>query len=173
MDETATSVVPTVDGSGEPIRFPFDDEFQQGLAALALRDTAFMRRCSHLLYPAHFENVGLAGAVQIALRNFKQYGSAIDKASLKIAVADALNKEIIGEADRPMVVDAIKKAFTDNLPSAAPLEAKLAEFARHQAVTAAILRSAEALNKDEYETIEDTMKKALDVGANEEGDAYD
>lgn len=173
MDETTANVVPTVDGSGEPIRFPFDDEFQQGLAALALRDTAFMRRCSHLLYPAHFESVGLAGAVQIALRHFKQYGSAIDRASLKIAVADALNKKVIGEADKPMVIDAVKKAFTDNLPSAAPLEAKLAEFARHQAVTAAILRSAEALNKDEYETIEDAMKKALDVGANEEGDAYD
>ena len=72
-----------------------------------------------------------------------------------------------------MVVDAIKKAFTDNLPSAAPLEAKLAEFARHQAVTAAILRSAEALNKDEYETIEDTMKRLLMLAPTKRGDAYD
>lgn len=173
MSATSEELVPTVDASGEPIHFPFDEDFQSGLTALALRDTAFMRRCSHLLFPSHFDNIGNAGAVQIALRHFKTYGTAIDKASLKLAVADAIAKKIIGDGEKAIVVETIKQAFTDGLPSAAPIEAKLAEFARHQAVTAAILKSAEALNKDDFDGIESAMKKALDVGANEEGDAYD
>ena len=166
-------MVPTVDESGEPIHFPFDDEFQKGLVALAMRDTAFMRRCSHLLYPSHFDDVGNAGAVQIALRHFNKYGSAIDSASLKSAVADAIHAKVIGEADKALVIEAVKGAFLATLPASKPLEAKLAEFARHQAVTAAIFKSAEALNKDDFDSIETTMRKALDVGANEEGDAYD
>lgn len=166
-------MVPTVDESGQPIHFPFDDEFQKGLVALAMRDTAFMRRCSHLLYPSHFDDVGNAGAVQIALRHFNKYGSAIDSASLKSAVADAIHAKVIGEADKALVIEAVKGAFLATLPASKPLEAKLAEFARHQAVTAAIFKSAEALNKDDFDSIETTMRKALDVGANEEGDAYD
>lgn len=173
MSATSEELVPTVDASGKPIHFPFDEDFQSGLTALALRDTAFMRRCSHLLFPSHFDNIGNAGAVQIALRHFKTYGTAIDKASLKLAVADAIAKKIVGDGEKAIVVETIKQAFTDGLPSAAPIEAKLAEFARHQAVTAAILKSAEALNKDDFDGIESVMKKALDVGANEEGDAYD
>ena len=173
MDATTNEVVPTVDNDGNAIHYPFDEEFQNGLVALALRDTAFMRRCSHLLVPAHFDDIGNAGAVQIALRQFKQYGSAIDRASLKIAVADAIEKKVIGDADKKIVVDRIKDAFTHELPAAAPLEAKLADFARHQAVTAAIIKSVENLQKDDFEGIEKSMRKALDVGANEEGDAYD
>ena len=131
MSATSEELVPTVDASGEPIHFPFDEDFQSGLTALALRDTAFMRRCSHLLFPAHFDSIGNAGAVQIALRHFKTYGTAIDKASLKLAVADAIAKKIIGDGEKAIVVDTIKQAFTDGLPSSAPIEAKLAEFARH------------------------------------------
>lgn len=173
METTVENVVPTVDESGEPIHLPFDEAFQKGLTALALRDTAFMRRCSHLLFPAHFDDVGNAGAVQVALRHFKLYGSAIDPASLKVTVADAIEKKIIGEADKKIVIDAIREAFSHELPSSAPLETKLAEFARHQAVTAAILRSADALNKDDFDGIENAMRKALDVGVNEESEAYD
>lgn len=169
MDE----LVPTVDDSGEPIRYPFDEAFQKGLVTLSLRDTAFMRRCSHLLFPSHFDEMGNAGAVQIALRHFNKYGSAIDNASLKSAVADAISAKVIGESEKKIVIDAIKEAFTSDLPASKPLEAKLAEFARHQAVTAAILKSADALNKDDFDGIEKTMRKALEVGANEEGDAYD
>lgn len=173
MDTTDQNVVPAVDGSGEPIHYPFDEAFQKGLTALALRDTAFMRRCSHLLVPSHFDEIGNAGAVQIALRHFKTYGTAIDAASLKTAVADAISKRIVGDSEKSLVIDAIKEAFRHGLPASKPLEAKLAEFARHQAVTAAILKSADALNRDDFDTIETVMRKSLDVGANEEGDAYD
>jgi replicative DNA helicase len=167
------NLIPEVDESGESIHYSFDEDFQNGLASLALRDTAFMRRCSHLLVPNHFDDIGNAGAVQIALRHFRQYGSAIDRASLKVAVADAIHKKIIGDAEKKLVVDKIKEAFSSELPASAPLESKLAEFARHQAVTAAILKSADSLNKDDFDGIEKAMKQALDVGVNEEGDAYD
>lgn len=167
------SVVPTVDANGEKIVLPFDSEFQNGLVSLALRDTAFMRRCSHLLYPSHFEDVGNAGAVQIAVRHYKRFGCAIDKPSLEQALVDAIKEKVIGPADKKPVLDAIARAFKEGLPNSKPIEDRLATFAREQAVQKALLNSVDKLNKQDFDGIEKTMRKALEVGANEDGDAYD
>lgn len=166
-------VIPVKNSDGEVIQFPFDEAFQNGLTSLALRDTAFMRRCSHLLYPSHFDNIGNAAAVQIALRHFKRYGCAIDSASLKQALIDAVSEKILSSTDKPQAIEAIKRAFTHPLPSSKPLEDKLATFAREQAVSNALLSSVDKLNKQDFDGIQKTMRKALEVGANEEGDAYD
>lgn len=173
MDATSSKVIPTKDAEGKEVKFPFDSDFQKGIVTLALRDTAFMRRCSHLLFPSHFETIGEAGAVQIALRHFKKYGCAIDKPSLGTAVQDALNEKVIGSTEKAPTLEAIKEAFTSGIPSAAPLEAKLAEFAREQAVSYAILACVDKLQKQDFKGISDSMQKALDVGANEDGEAYD
>ena len=172
MDAT-TEVIPTKDAEGKEVKFPFDSDFQKGVVTLALRDTAFMRRCAHLLFPSHFETIGEAGAVQIALRHFKKYGCAIDKPSLGIAVKEALDSKVIGATEKTPTLEAIKEAFLSGIPSAPPLEAKLAEFARQQAVSYAILNSVDKLQKEDFEGIRKTMQKALDVGANEDGEAYD
>lgn len=166
-------IIPTKDSAGETIQFPFDEAFQNGLVSLALRDTAFMRRCSHLLYPSHFDNIGNAAAVQIALRHFKRYGCAIDAASLKQALVDAVNDKIIGATDKAQALEAVKRSFLHPIPASKPLEDKLATFAREQAVSNALLSSVDKLNKQDFDGIQKTMRKALDVGANEEGDAYD
>ena len=166
-------VIPVATQEGEVIHFPFDENFQSGLVTLALRDTAFMRRCSHLLYPSHFDDIGNAGAIQIALRHFKKYGCAIDIASLTNAIKDAIGQKIIGETEKAQTIEVIKNSFRGSIPSSAPLEEKLAVFAREQAVGYALLNSVEKLNKGDYDGISKAMKKALDVGANEEGEAYD
>lgn len=168
-----SEVIPVADENGEVIHFPFDEDFQTGLATLALRDTAFLRRNAHLLFPSHFDSIGNAGAVQIALSHFKRYGCAIDTPSLLNAIKDALAKKMISEADKPEVIGTIQNAFKNPIPSSAPIEAKLAEFAREQAVGSALLNCVEKLKKEDYEGIEKVMKKALDVGSNEEGEAYD
>ena len=173
MDATTEKVIPTKDAEGKEVKFPFDSDFQQGIVTLALRDTAFMRRCAHLLFPSHFETIGEAGAIQIALRHFKKYGCAIDKPSLGVTVKEALDSKVIGATEKTPTLEAIKTAFTSDIPAAAPLEAKLAEFARQQAVSSAILNSVDKLQKDDFKGIRDIMQKALDVGANEDGEAYD
>ena len=166
-------IIPTKDSAGETIQFPFDEAFQNGLVSLALRDTAFMRRCSHLLYPSHFDNIGNAAAVQIALRHFKRYGCAIDGASLKQALMDAVDQKMVSSTDKPEMLEAVKRAFSNPIPASKPLEDRLATFAREQAVSNALLSSVEKLNKQDFDGIQKTMRKALEVGANEEGDAYD
>lgn len=166
-------IIPTKDSAGETIQFPFDEAFQNGLVSLALRDTAFMRRCSHLLYPSHFDNIGNAAAVQIALRHFKRYGCAIDGASLKQALMDAIDQKMVSSTDKPEMLEAVKRAFSNPIPASKPLEDRLATFAREQAVSNALLSSVEKLNKQDFDGIQKTMRKALEVGANEEGDAYD
>ena len=173
MDASTKNVIPVEDSEGKEIKFPFDENFQKGVVTLALRDSAFMRRCAHLLFPSHFETVGEAGAVQIALRHFKKYGCAIDVASLKVAISDAIKEKVIGETEKTQTLEMIREAFKSPLPSAAPLETKLAEFAREQAVGHAILGAVDKLAKGDFKSINDSMQKALDVGANEDGEAYD
>lgn len=157
----------------EDSKYPFDEEFQNAVVCLALRDTNFMRRCSHLLFPKHFGDVGNACAIQLALKFFKRYHCTIDYAALKVTLQEAINSKAVSEADRPFLFEAIKRAYSSNIPASAPFEDKVAEFAREQAVIEAIEFSVEKLGNKEYDSIRDKMQKALDVGISDEGEAYD
>ena len=62
--------------SDDVAKFPFDEQFQTRIAALAVSDTEFMRRTSHVLKPEFFEEIGEASLVNLALNHFKRYGEA-------------------------------------------------------------------------------------------------
>jgi replicative DNA helicase len=152
--------------------FSFDHSFQLKVAAFACRDDGFMRRCSHLLKPEYFENAGVAALVSLSLEHFKRYRCVPDKSSTMLAIVDAVKAKVI----RKDILETLKAARLEILEHALTnigyVEDKVAEFARYQAVSQAILQSVDLLEQKKMPKILEIVKTAINIGANEEGDAY-
>lgn len=153
-------------------RFSFDSSFQTKIAALAIRDNQFMRRMSSVIKPEFFENAGDAALVNIALRHFQRYGSLPDKSSLIVAIRDDSAAKIIRKDVAPLVVSSLKSIMQADLSNAEYIEDKVVEFARHQALGAALLKCVELREKGQFDKAEQLVKAAIGIGASEEGDAY-
>jgi replicative DNA helicase len=159
--------------AGEVPKFEFDAAFQTRIAAFAVRDDAFMRRAAHLLHPDHFENIGEATLVSIALKYYKRFGSIPDNPLLLAFIKDEVKAGAIRKDVLPLLVEAIKRVRADTLVGREYVEEKVATFVRHQAVGNAILKSVDLREKGQFGKIEALIKEAASVGLNDDGDAYD
>jgi len=153
--------------------FDFDADFQSKVAAHAVRDTEFLRRTAHLLRPEFFENAGEAALVNVALRHFQKYSEAPDRVTLSAVVRDDVANKVIRKDIVPLVITARKELMDADIGSRGYVEDKVVEFARHQAMSQAILRSVTLLGQKKFPQIEEAIQEAIGIGINEEGDAYD
>jgi replicative DNA helicase len=159
--------------SEEVAKFEFDEEFQSKIATLVLRDTEFMRRTSHLLKPDYFENAGEAGLVDLIKRYFDRFKRVPEFPVISTLLRDEITsgrmkKDFAGE-----VVRVLKVLKDGDVGDRDYVAEKVAEFARHQAVSNAILSSVSLLEKKKFDPILKAIKDAYDVGLNEDDDDYD
>ena len=154
-------------------KFEFDEDFQTKIAALSMRDPIFMARASHLLNPSHFENLGEACLVNIATSFFNKYKALPDILTIKTLIKDQVDKKLIRRDELDAVKISAKTLYSVDLTAREYAEEKISEFARHQAVTKAIFDSVDLVGKKDFERIEKEIRKAVDVGINEDGDSYD
>lgn len=154
-------------------KFDFDDEFQSKITALACFDTEFIKGVSHILKPEYFENDGEAVLVNLCLDHFLKYGEVPDKPSLVALIKEKTEKKLIRKELVPVVVEAFKRVNTIDLTNKKFVEDKVVEFVKMQAITSAILKSAELLHSGRQNEIEKVISDALSIGASEENTAYD
>jgi replicative DNA helicase len=153
--------------------FDFDAAFQTKVAAFACRDDEFMRRVGHLIKPEYFENIGEAAIVNAAVRHFQKYHSVPDAVTLNLRISDDAKAGIIRKDIFPILSLASKNIKQNALQNREFVEDRVAEFARHQAVGKAILKSVDLLEKKKFFEIEESLRAAIDVGVSEDGDDYD
>lgn len=153
--------------------FNFEGDFQTKITALALRDNEFLRRTGHILKPDFFANVGEATLVDIALTHYERYGCVPDTVSLAQTIKDKAAAKVYRQDVLKATLEARKAIMKADLSSSGYAEEKVVEFAQHQAMAAAILSSVDALNAGKIEKIAPIVKAALEVGINEDGQAYD
>lgn len=161
--------------AGDEEKYEFDAEFQTKVATHAMRDLEFMRRAGHLIRPEYFENDGEAAMVNIALRFFKVYGTLPSAAAAKELFKEDLTAKVIRSDVRQVAIDAFKAIWASDADLADGKYAaeKVAEFARHQAVSATILESVDLLQRKEIGKIVTKIKAACDIGVNTDGEEYD
>jgi replicative DNA helicase len=155
-------------------KFEFDADFQTQLATHAVRDVQFMRKVGHLIDPNFFENVGEAAVVNLALRFWRKYQQLPNRITAQQLLKDDLNAKVIRGDIKPSVIEAFKKVFVLNpdLSNSDFFAQNLADFARHQAVSNALLECVDLLAKKDFGKIESKMKAAYNVGINLDGDEY-
>ena len=151
----------------------FDADFQDRAAALACRDAEFLRRTGHLIKPEYFEDVGNAGIVNLVLKYWKKYGTIPDAVILNTLVVEAIKTKQVGKAEAPLLVGACKKVKITSLAGREYIEERVTEFAKHQAMSQAILASVPLIGQKRFDKIETMISTAAAVGVNEDGDEYD
>jgi len=171
--EGGSHAVVAASESEDTAKFPFDDQFQTRIAALAVSDTEFMRRTSHVLKPEFFEEIGEASLVNLALNHFKRYGEAPGGPVLFQKIKDEITAGIIRKDSAKLVAEAFKRVRDVGPGDREYVEDKVVEFARHQAVSLAVLKSVDLIEKKKFDKIEEEIKAAIQIGINEDGTAYD
>jgi len=164
----------------EADKFDFGAEFQTKIATHVMRDIGFMRKVGHLVMPDYFENVGEAAIVNLALKYFKKYNEVPEAKVAIQLVRDAKTDKTIRGDDLALAGEAMRAVFSKDasIGNSDSMAESVASFARYQAMSAAILKSAEMLdskiNKDEkFKKIEASIKLAASVGMNVDGEEYD
>lgn len=169
-----TGGAPEAEPAAEEVeRFEFDEAFQTKIAALAVRDPLFNRRTDGLLRPEFFENVAEASLVNIAQRYFDKYKTAPDQVTFLNLLKEDIKANIIRKDLVEEVKGAFKRIYQADIHDRDYVIDKVAEFARHQAVAAQILKSVEMLGKGNFAAIEKGMKQALEIGAKNDDAVYD
>lgn len=159
----------------EPAQYEFDAAFQTKIASMCLRDTAFMQRVDGLIRPEFFENLSEAAAVKIAMTYYGKY----KKCPGDIATLGALIKQdvIAKTLGRDLAATAwghVKGTlFNVDISDRDFVVEEVATFARHQAVSRAILDSVGHLDIREFTKIQKVMQEALNVGEHGDSVGYD
>lgn len=168
-------VIPTTTADGTPIKYEFDEEFQRALVVLALRDINFMRRADSLLYPQHFDSNANAVLCKIAKDFYSKYKAPLDGSMLKEVLNDYKKAKILKESDLAEIIPILKEVYTNStpLPPSEPIIDKLSEFARSSAVTCAIMKSVDLIEKRDWGKIEKGLRDSLSVGAEDDSSIYD
>lgn len=160
----------------EPEKVPhyeFDAEFQTKIAALLMRDTAFAQLTDGLVRPEYFESAGNAAVVSIVTRYYGKYKKAPgDKTTMKSLLADAAREKLLPPDMIRLAIGQIAKLYETDVSDREYVADQCATFARHQAVSKAILDSVELIEKRDFESVGAMVRKALDTGVSMVGGIY-
>jgi replicative DNA helicase len=159
----------------EQPKFDFDAAFQSKIAALVVRDTQFVQRVDGLIKPEYFENGIEAQWVSVALRYYQRYKRVPADATI---YARLIKEDVAAKIIDPTMALLMGKHYTTNVVGADLSDRdfvvdQVATFARHQAVSAAILTSVTDLDRRDFDKIAKQLRKALDTGSNSDADVYD
>lgn len=162
------------DPGATPVTYKFDEDFQAKIASLCLRDTSFMQRTEGLIRPEYFENAADASIVNICVRYFEKYRKIPGDAKiLSMLIRGDVIAKILRKEDLFVVVGRAKELYKHDISDRDYVVDQVATFARHQAVSKAILDSVEHLDLNEFDKISSTLKRALDVGESADTGVYD
>lgn len=169
----ASAAIDESTGSPET-HYKFDEAFQAKIAALCLRDTAFMQRTEGLVKPEYLESVADAILVNIANRYYSKYKKVPGDTTILTALIrhDVINK-IIRKEHAGVVVARVKELLKHDISDRDYVVDQVATFARHQAVSQAILDSVGHLDINDFDKISSALKSALDVGEHGDTSGYD
>jgi replicative DNA helicase len=175
--QAAAEPTPSVAGLEEleQPKYEFDAAFQTKIAALCVRDTQFMQRVDGLVRPEYFENRIEACWVSIACRYYQKYKRVPADATIYARlIKEDIAAKIIDQTVAGMMIRQYKDVLlTSDVSDRDFVIDEVATFARHQAVSAAILQSVSDLDRRDFDRISKVLRKALDVGSNSDGEIYD
>jgi replicative DNA helicase len=170
----AIASVPAVEPEEEVKHYEFDADFQQKIVALQLRDTQFAQLTDGLVRPEYFENAAHSALVAVANRFFGRYKkSPGDKTVLASVMKDAIRDRLLPPDIAKLAIAVLPDIFKTDVSDRDFVADKVAEFARHQAISKAILDSVDMVEHRRFDEIGVMMRRAVDTGIKVTGGAYD
>lgn len=186
--EASEEVSSLVAGASAATIYKFDEDFQDKIAAMCLRDTTFMQRTEGLIRPEYFESTANAALVNIANRYFSKYRKCPGDRSVigSLIKHDVINKVV----QRELAADCVRRLqdrkkedieagrikpslFQVDISDRDYVVEQVATFARYQALSSAILKSCEHLELHNFTDVHKAIQDAMNVGENQDAGSYD
>lgn len=158
---------------GEEARFEFPEDFQAKLVAFCLRDPEFLARVDGLLKPEYFESSVDGALAALALNYFAKYRRVPDRSVLVMLIKTAVEKKQIRRDLVEEIKNSVRLAWETDIGDHEFVVEQVEIFAQQRAWEAAILKSAELLDKRDFDRIKKEIEAASLVGANDDMGAYD
>jgi replicative DNA helicase len=156
-----------------PVKFEFDEEFQDKVIALALRDTSFLERVSGLLKPEYFTKDVNAHILNLVEHYYGAYRKAPDRAIHVTLVTDAVRAKRLRRDQAGDVLHAINAARKADISDRSFVVDKISDFARDRAVENAIMESVGLIEKRDFAKIKRLIEQAIIVGSEDDSDDFD
>lgn len=154
--------------------YKFDEGFQEKITAMCIRDTTFMQRAEGLVRPEYIENLADAALVNIANRYYEKYRKCpSDKSTLVALIRHDIIHKILKKELASAMASRIAALMESDISDRDYVIDQVATFARHQAVSKAILDSVGHLDINDFAKISSVLKTALDVGEHGDSGEYD
>lgn len=147
--------------SSRATTFDFGAEFQQKIAALIMRDKTFLPSYRSAVDPQFFSSPNHFQIARCVCSIFDRTGAIPTVESLLEEVRQ--DKEIVDE-QRPLVEAEIAVLGAVDLTDAPYVVEKVVKFGRQQAMTAALIQSAELLQDGDLDEIDKLIAEASMVG---------
>lgn len=146
----------------------FDESFQERLVALQVRDETFARRTEGLIKPEYFESRADAALVSLAISYYDRYKRPPkDVANVVALLKDAIRRGVIRSDMVEEIKDKIRVIFDAGMDIVSCRDFavdQVGEFARHQAITSAMLVAFDQLEKHNTVKVQEILEKAFKVG---------
>ncbi len=154
--------------------YEFDEDFQRKIVALLIRDTTFAQLTDGLIKPEYLENTAHAALVSVVNRYFGKYKKAPgDKTTLASLLKDAVRDKLLPPDMVRLAIGAVPKIYETDVSDREYVADECATFARHQAVSKAILDSVSLIEKRDFDAVGQMVRKALDTGVQVAAGTYD
>jgi len=153
--------------------YDFDDDFQSKIAALAIRDVTFNIRTEGLIDPSYILNESEAQLVSLSKTFWDRFKTLPSDTAWKHVLGTAIKKKIIRADQRDDVIDTFKALKTVDLTDRDYVIEEVSDFARHQAIMAAMEKSIPAMEDHDFDSVEGYMTAAFQVAANDGSIGHD
>ena len=154
-------------------KYDFDADFQTKVAALVIRDQVFNRQTEGLVSPEYFSSDVEATLVNLSLNYWKKFKKTPDFVTFRKLVKQALDRKIIREEMRDDIKKSLGEIFRADITDRDYVVSEIGDFAKHQALTHALVEGVDLLDKRDFEKINKVLTRALDVGSTADFEPYD
>lgn len=157
----------------ESEKYDFGVDFETLMMAYMLRDTGFHVRTEGLIRPEYFTSEAHRSLAAVVNAYYQDYKAVPTKASVGLMLKEALDKKRIKAELRDEVVDIVKEAYRETLTDTDYVIEQVVKFARKQALTNAVLKAAEKIDRNDFEGVDELVTQATLVGQHEDAEQYD
>lgn len=155
-------------------KFDFDEDFQDKIAALLVKDVRFARRTQGLVKAQYFDNENIGFLVDCAQDYFHVYGTLPSDVPIFAQVLkDNFTKRKVRNDVRKEIVEAYKQLRKVSLSDPDYIAEQIGNFARHQAIQNATLKLIELNEKGEYDRAQEIMEAAFRTGCTNDFEVVD
>jgi len=148
-------------------KYGYAADFQLRIAALILRDPAFIKEYDDVVNPSYFDVEELTSLVRVCKNFYDKHKELPSKSSLVQEIKEFCSSYRIPESDSEAIYSSVDRIYNLDLIDPGSVKERVVRFGRRQAMKIAVKELAELTEQDSgYDKAVSLVENALRVGYN-------